>query len=574
MEKKQLFNSSLVGFHPNTFIPFLELDINIDDYNIYEDFTIEKDITLNDNFIDIYNKIEKGDFCSISLNITNNNSDNSTIILSGYRGTTGLYFRDIVILQTSNRTTITNLNFTNIDISSKTASIVFIRKIISQSDSDNIIVHLTTTINGLTNLNPGDFNETVTLTVEEYNTLNEIPVGEIFLLNNGNVTFLTFKVGPKVFRASRDYIDGNLANRSLISFLIDLGENNQATFKGNVTKLMNPNNYLAKNNTTAYTPTGDYNPATKKYVDDSIPELATTLTSGLMSKEDKAKLDGKNSNKDINIDSIINKIKAEPQGTDVDITLEFNSLFGSWSEFKLKVRHYNYINQPYTINGDSSGDRYTWTTIYSNFNEGYETYTLYKYLVWLDGDSIMGRVTILQLSKTSGENNALYGDGNYKRTLSCTNTDEYTPTSNYHPATKKYVDDLVSWSADLMPAIRDFDLTDDTYTINVTFNAIDRTDYVFLTQIATMNINNTNVSFDVIIYKYNNSPSLNDRYIIVAPDQIKVNNSIYNIKYIKNNTTKIGIQFTKIQQILTESEYAALGTTPETDNVLYFVTPD
>lgn len=27
-------------------------------------------------------------------------------------------------------------------------------------------------------------------------------------------------------------------------------------------------------------------------------------------------------------------------------------------------------------------------------------------------------------------------------------------------------------------------------------------------------------------------------------------------------------------QVLTESEYAALGTTPETDGVLYFVTPD
>lgn len=28
------------------------------------------------------------------------------------------------------------------------------------------------------------------------------------------------------------------------------------------------------------------------------------------------------------------------------------------------------------------------------------------------------------------------------------------------------------------------------------------------------------------------------------------------------------------QKILTETEYSALGTTPETDNVLYFVTPD
>lgn len=29
---------------------------------------------------------------------------------------------------------------------------------------------------------------------------------------------------------------------------------------------------LAKNNTTSYTPTSDYNPATKKYVDDNVPQ--------------------------------------------------------------------------------------------------------------------------------------------------------------------------------------------------------------------------------------------------------------------------------------------------------------
>ena len=32
-------------------------------------------------------------------------------------------------------------------------------------------------------------------------------------------------------------------------------------------------NYLAKNNTTAYTPTGNYNPSTKKYVDDILASL-------------------------------------------------------------------------------------------------------------------------------------------------------------------------------------------------------------------------------------------------------------------------------------------------------------
>jgi len=36
--------------------------------------------------------------------------------------------------------------------------------------------------------------------------------------------------------------------------------------------------YLAKNNTTAFTPSGDYNPATKKYVDDAVNGFSTTLS--------------------------------------------------------------------------------------------------------------------------------------------------------------------------------------------------------------------------------------------------------------------------------------------------------
>lgn len=39
---------------------------------------------------------------------------------------------------------------------------------------------------------------------------------------------------------------------------------------------VNLSNYLAKDNTTAYTPTGDYNPATKQYVDSSVTNQATT----------------------------------------------------------------------------------------------------------------------------------------------------------------------------------------------------------------------------------------------------------------------------------------------------------
>jgi hypothetical protein len=34
---------------------------------------------------------------------------------------------------------------------------------------------------------------------------------------------------------------------------------------------------LTKTNTTAYTPTGDYNPATKKYIDDIVGDVETLL---------------------------------------------------------------------------------------------------------------------------------------------------------------------------------------------------------------------------------------------------------------------------------------------------------
>lgn len=37
-------------------------------------------------------------------------------------------------------------------------------------------------------------------------------------------------------------------------------------------------NYLAKNNTISFTPSGDYNPATKKYVDDQVGNINAVLS--------------------------------------------------------------------------------------------------------------------------------------------------------------------------------------------------------------------------------------------------------------------------------------------------------
>lgn len=46
------------------------------------------------------------------------------------------------------------------------------------------------------------------------------------------------------------------------------------------TKDQTNSNFLKKDNTTAYTPSADYNPATKKYVDDTISASVTNMLTG------------------------------------------------------------------------------------------------------------------------------------------------------------------------------------------------------------------------------------------------------------------------------------------------------
>ena len=258
MEKKQLFDSSLVGFHPEIFNPYLQISVDIGNNDYTSNFSIDQTILVDDDFINNYNNTPINSIGVLAINMTYNGDQTVRHIMNFVKGNNGSHANHL------RNGFIYYISINNINTVGKTIDLTI------TSRSNNTVVRLTTTVNGLTNLNPGDFNETVTLTDEEYNALKEVPVREIFMLINNIdfVSFLVFKIDDNSFRANRDYIDGNLSNRSLISFFIELGENNQATFKGNINKLMDPNNYLAKDNTTEYTPTADYNPATKKYVDD------------------------------------------------------------------------------------------------------------------------------------------------------------------------------------------------------------------------------------------------------------------------------------------------------------------
>jgi hypothetical protein len=58
-----------------------------------------------------------------------------------------------------------------------------------------------------------------------------------------------------------------ITDASISNQTVTLGSNS-VTVPTKTSDLTNDSNFIAKDNTSSYTPTGDYNPASKKYVDD------------------------------------------------------------------------------------------------------------------------------------------------------------------------------------------------------------------------------------------------------------------------------------------------------------------
>lgn len=273
MEKKQLFDSSLVGFYPEIFDSYSEISVDIGDNNYESNFTIDQTIIVDDHFINNYNKTPNYTVGVLVIGMTYNGDQTVRHFMSFVKGKEE-YFANYI-----GDGFIYNITINEVNEVDKTIRLRLISKSIS---SDNTIVRLTTRVNGLSDLTIGGFNETVTLTSTEYNELTKISVGEIFALidTNGNILYFTVKVSNSEFRSIRNVSRSHINFTNVISFIIALQENNQAKFVGRIEQLIDPNNYLAKDNTTEYTPTNDYNPATKKYVDDNINNIFTIYEEG------------------------------------------------------------------------------------------------------------------------------------------------------------------------------------------------------------------------------------------------------------------------------------------------------
>lgn len=68
-------------------------------------------------------------------------------------------------------------------------------------------------------------------------------------------------------------------------------QNVEAVLTGDITSHNHDSRYISKNNTGTYTPTADYHPATKKYVDDTV--AAVDVTEQISGKADKIYVDSK-----------------------------------------------------------------------------------------------------------------------------------------------------------------------------------------------------------------------------------------------------------------------------------------
>lgn len=136
-------------------------------------------------------------------------------------------------------------------------------------------------------------------------------------------------------------------------------------------------NYLAKDNTTEFTPTGDYNPSTKKYVDDKFSAVP------LIDSYTKTEVDTKLAN-----------YLAKDNLTEYTPTSDYHPATKKFVES--------------VVSSIDMSDYYNKTEVDAKFSDYYNK-----------------NDTDIKLH-------------NY---LSKTNTTVFTPTANYHPATKKYVDD-------------------------------------------------------------------------------------------------------------------------------------
>ena len=576
MEKKQLLqnNNGFVGFYPNTHIPFYKLQVNIGSNKSTENFTVEQTVTIDDNFIDTFNKTEEGESIYIRVDIISDTivSGKNTPIFEGYKGSSGLYFTHTPIInpgKENERICIRNFNITNINIEAKTADVKFAQIILAKNEFTGDGTKFLSDNGTYKTIETGDKTNVLILSLEDD-------------LANGQKNS---PVDAEVSAALKDAISTGKAcviksaNSDILANLQQIGNNvtivmEQISRVGQTFVAINTSitvntatNIISDYQTGAIVleTEGDGNKFLSNdgtYKESNYIKIEATDFIDLLAKHSNGTV--------VNIDAyneIINVIRTADYSKN-NIAIYNNEIYNilynnsGVNEVIVFVKNYtnsvgSVLNRVYGINIESRG----------NFVKNY----------------------FVELTGIGNGTQFLSDDGTYKDVpqpdlsnyLSKTNTTSYTPTANYHPATKKYVDDNKIKFGDSGYVNSTFTLSTNEFNIDTELTSTLKNMNLGDTIHANVFLNdpkpNTNPSINFVITKIREYRTNNDNHEFIfynVPNAYIKCNILGRILIQGMNTPQTFISNTPETKILTESEYAALGTTPNTNNVLYFISSD
>lgn len=249
---------------------------------------------------------------------------------------------------------------------------------------------------------------------------------------------------PSTISYAPTYIEySGTPDKSFVSINAN-NDNGSLPFKQitNITNSTISNYTLTKTNTTAYTPTANYHPATKQYVDNNVKTYTagdniTISDSGVISSTGgepyllSLELQGvlneyiTNSEKLTGVSDLVNKIYNKQEKNPVIILKNTTYYYTSANAILYGASNFSIQTQNYTLQG------YTYNFEYAS------GLTLTPKILTITGswDNDVFTCTKIQYSTGTG-----FGP---TYVLTKSNTTSYTPIGDYNPATKKYVDDQV-----------------------------------------------------------------------------------------------------------------------------------
>lgn len=245
------------------------------------------------------------------------------------------------------------------------------------------------------------FGATVLIKINYKNKIDSIPITNIDKSDNSISVFTTstvlnkaiiFRLYPyKEYNESFETIDSDYSCLSLI-FQMGLSEEEiDMINNASITIYVLENKALNKDNEIEYTPSSDYNPSTKKYVDDSIKALEDTNKYKLITCDDPL---------------VINKTDI----TDIaDATVTIDNLTGRYGNL--------------VANEDG-----TWTYTLNGFMNGLETFT------FTVGETTQDLVIVPYKEMVYNDNNAGIG---YSGTWDVENNTKYSNGSAHYSSTAK-----------------------------------------------------------------------------------------------------------------------------------------